>query len=50
LLQVGQGQRQPEWIRELLVRRDRRHGPVAAPPQGLTLLRVGFAGDALDDD
>ena len=49
LLQVGQGQRQPEWIRELLVGRDRRAGPAAAPPQGLTLLRVGFAGDALDD-
>jgi tRNA pseudouridine38-40 synthase len=49
LLQVGQGQQQPEWISELLAGRDRRSGPVAAPPQGLTLLRVGFAGDVLDD-
>ena len=27
LLQVGQGQRDPEWISELLARRDRRFGP-----------------------
>lgn len=50
LLQVGQGQRDPNWIGELLARRDRRFGPVAAPSRGLTLLRVGFAGDELDDD
>ena len=49
LLQVGQGQRDPEWTAELLAGRDRRSGPAAAPPQGLTLLRVGFAGDVLDD-
>ena len=49
LLQVGQGRRHPEWIGELLAGRDRRSGPVAAPPQGLTLLRIGFAGDVLDD-
>jgi tRNA pseudouridine38-40 synthase len=50
LLQIGQGQRDPEWISELLAERDRRVGPVAAPPHGLTLARVGFAGDELDDD
>ena len=50
LLQVGQGRRYPEWISELLAGRDRRLGPVAAPPHGLTLSRVGFAGDVLDDD
>jgi tRNA pseudouridine38-40 synthase len=50
LLQIGQGQQDPEWISELLARRDRRFGPVAAPPHGLTLARVGFAGDELDDD
>jgi len=50
LLQIGQGHQDPEWIRELLARRDRRFGPVAAPPRGLTLLRVGFAGDEIDDD
>jgi tRNA pseudouridine38-40 synthase len=50
LRQVGQGQRAPESISELLAGKDRRLGPVAAPPHGLTLLRVGFAGDVLDDD
>jgi tRNA pseudouridine38-40 synthase len=49
LLQVGRGQRNPEWISELLAGRDRRLGPAAAPPHGLTLVRVGFAGDVLDD-
>jgi tRNA pseudouridine38-40 synthase len=50
LLQIGQGQRDPEWISQLMARRDRRLGPVAAPPRGLTLVRVGFDGDQLDDD
>jgi tRNA pseudouridine38-40 synthase len=50
LLVVGQGQREPKWIDELLAERDRRFGPVMAPPHGLTLTRVGFAGDVLDDD
>lgn len=50
LLQIGRGQRNPEWISELLARQDRRFAPAAAPPHGLTLARVGFAGDAIDDD
>ena len=50
LVQVGQGRRDPEWISELLAEQDRRLGPVVAPAQGLTLSRVGFAGDVLDDD
>jgi tRNA pseudouridine38-40 synthase len=50
LLQVGQGRRDQEWISGLLADRDRRQGPVGAPPQGLTLSRVGFLGDVLDDD
>ena len=50
LLEIGQGRRDPDWIDELLAGRDRRFGPVTAPPQGLTLWRVGFAGDELDDD
>ena len=49
LLEVGQGRREPEWINELLAERDRRVGSVTAPPHGLTLTRVGFAGDVLDD-
>jgi tRNA pseudouridine38-40 synthase len=50
LLLVGQGQQDSEWISELLAERDRRLGPIAAPPYGLTLSRVGFAGDVLDDE
>src|SRR5829696_5176764 len=50
LLDIGQARRAPEWIDEILAERDRRFGPVMAPPQGLTLARVGFNGDQLDDD
>jgi tRNA pseudouridine38-40 synthase len=50
LVQIGQGRRHPEWIDELLAVQDRRLGPVVAPPQGLTLSRVGFPGDVLDDE
>jgi tRNA pseudouridine38-40 synthase len=50
LLDVGQRRRNPEWVSELLVERDRRIGPVMAPAHGLTLTRVGFSGDLLDDD
>jgi len=49
LLQVGRGRRDPEWISELLAGQDRRLAPAAAPPHGLTLVRVGFAGDVLED-
>jgi tRNA pseudouridine38-40 synthase len=49
LLRVGRGHRDSDWISELLARRDRRLGPAAAPPHGLTLVRVGFAGDVLDN-
>ena len=50
LLDVGQSRREPKWIDDLLAERDRRLGPVMAPPHGLTLTRIGFAGDVLDDD
>jgi tRNA pseudouridine38-40 synthase len=50
LLQLGRGQRDSDWISELLAKQDRRLGPPAAPPHGLTLVRIGFAGDVLDDD
>jgi tRNA pseudouridine38-40 synthase len=49
LLQVGRGQRNSAWISELLAAQDRRLGPAAAPPHGLTLVRVGFAGDVIHD-
>jgi len=50
LLDVGQGRRHLEWIDELLDKRDRRFGSVMAPAQGLTLTRIGFSGDPLDDE
>jgi tRNA pseudouridine38-40 synthase len=48
LVEVGQGRQEPGWIAQLLAARDRRHGSVVAPPQGLTLWRVGFDGDVID--
>ena len=50
LLELGQGRQDPQWISELLAERDRRFGSVMAPARGLTLTRVGFSGDQLDDD
>jgi tRNA pseudouridine38-40 synthase len=50
LLDVGQRRRNPEWISELLAERDRRFGSVMAPAHGLTLTRVGFRGERLEDD
>ncbi len=50
LLDVGQGRRDPDWISELLTARDRRFGAATAPAHGLTLTRVGFSGELLDDN
>jgi tRNA pseudouridine38-40 synthase len=49
LVEVGQGRQDPSWISELLALQDRRLGSVVAPPQGLTLWRVGFDGDVIDE-
>ena len=49
LVEVGQGRKEPAWIGEILAARDRRLGSVVAPPHGLTLWRVGFAGDTIED-
>jgi tRNA pseudouridine38-40 synthase len=49
LFEVGQGRQEPEWVGHLLAARDRRLGPSIAPARGLTLWKVGFAGDVLDD-
>jgi tRNA pseudouridine38-40 synthase len=38
LLEVGRGERPPEWITELLAARDRNTAGVTATPQGLTFL------------
>jgi tRNA pseudouridine38-40 synthase len=49
LVDVGRGRRDPAWVEAVLAARDRRSGSVVAPAHGLTLWRVGFAGDRLDD-
>lgn len=42
LLDVGLGIRPPEWIGELLAAADRTRAGVAAPPDGLYLMEVGY--------
>lgn len=49
LVEIGQGRQREDWIDGMLAAKDRRRGPVAAPAQGLTLWRVGYGGDVLDD-
>jgi tRNA pseudouridine38-40 synthase len=49
LVEVGQGRQDAEWIGEILAARDRRAGSVVAPPEGLTLWKVGYGADRLDD-
>ena len=42
LAAVGLGERPVTWVSEVLERRDRKVGGVAAPPHGLTLVRVDY--------
>ncbi|MCY4610497.1 MAG: tRNA pseudouridine(38-40) synthase TruA [Gammaproteobacteria bacterium] len=42
LMEVGHGERPPEWLAELLEMRDRTAGGVTAPPDGLYLMRVNY--------
>lgn len=42
LLEIGQGRRAPEWLGELLARRDRTAAAMTAPPDGLYLVSVGY--------
>jgi tRNA pseudouridine38-40 synthase len=42
LLEVGLGRREPHWLGEVLVARDRRLAGPTAPAQGLTLWRVRY--------
>lgn len=42
LLAVGSGERDPDWVGELLALRDRSAGGVTAPPQGLYLVNVEY--------
>lgn len=49
LLEVGQGRRDPAWIGELLAAADRRVAPANAPAHGLTLWKIGFGAEPIDD-
>lgn len=42
LLEVGRGERACSWIGEVLAERDRTRAGVAAPPEGLYLVEVGY--------
>ncbi len=42
LVEVGQGRRQPEEMREILLAKDRRRAGITAPPQGLYLVCVEY--------
>jgi tRNA pseudouridine38-40 synthase len=44
LVEIGRGRRPEEWMRSVLASRDRRQAGPTAPPQGLTLVSVGYAG------
>lgn len=48
LVEIGKGKKNPEWIPELIERRDRTLAGETAPPQGLFLVNVEYAG--LDGD
>lgn len=42
LMAVGLGKRDPAWVEEVLMLRDRTRGGVTAPPDGLYLMRVDY--------
>ena len=42
LVEVGRGRREAEWVGAVREKRDRRQGSVVAPPQGLTLHKIGY--------
>ncbi|HHJ17846.1 MAG TPA: tRNA pseudouridine(38-40) synthase TruA [Gammaproteobacteria bacterium] len=42
LMAVGRGEQAPDWVREILERRDRRQGGVTAPATGLYLVGVQY--------
>lgn len=49
LVEIGQARQDAAWLRGILEARDRRAGSVVAPAQGLTLWKVGYGSDLLDD-
>ncbi len=44
LLKVGEGICSPDWIKKVLLAKDRREGGVTAPPEGLYFMQVRYPG------
>ena len=42
LMDIGSGEREPQWAREVLEARDRKLGGITAPPDGLYLTAVDY--------
>lgn len=42
---IGCGDESPDWLSSVLESRDRRQGGIAAPPHGLTLVRVDYPAE-----
>ncbi|MBN4053307.1 tRNA pseudouridine(38-40) synthase TruA [Haliea sp. AH-315-K21] len=42
LLEVGEGRRKPEWMKQVLELKDRRQAGITASPEGLYLVEVGY--------
>ncbi len=42
LMEIGRGDKEPEWVQELLQARDRTAGGITAPAGGLYLMSVGY--------
>lgn len=42
LMDVGAGEKEPDWVKQLLALRDRSKGSVTAPPNGLYLIDVCY--------
>ena len=42
LLEVGQGKRTPDSVKDTLLAKDRKLAGFTAPPQGLSLMRVDY--------
>lgn len=45
LLEVGRRKREPDWIGEILQKKDRKAAGIAAPPEGLYLVSVSYPED-----
>jgi tRNA pseudouridine38-40 synthase len=45
LIAIGSGEKSPEWMKDILVARDRKQGGVTIAPQGLYLVEVTYPAD-----